>query len=53
MEAKEAIMRDREAREAIHENKLEEITTLSEQLALVSNESEMGPHYECRRVHQL
>ena len=40
MEAEEAIMRDREAHEAIEKKELEEITILREQLALVSKESE-------------
>ena len=36
-------MIDREAQDAIHKKELEEITTLLEQLALVSKESESGP----------
>ena len=36
-------MIDREAQDAIHKQELEEITTLLEQLALVSKESESGP----------
>ena len=43
MEVEEAIMRDRETHEAIHRKELEEITTILEQLALVSKESESGP----------
>ena len=43
MEAEEAIMRDREAHEAIEKKELEEITILREQLALVSKESESWP----------
>jgi hypothetical protein len=41
MEAKEAIMRDREAHEAVQKKELKEVTILLEQLALVSTES--GP----------
>lgn len=36
MEAWEAIMSDKEARKATHKKKLEEITTILKQLALVS-----------------
>jgi hypothetical protein len=42
MEAKEAIMRDREAQEATQKKELEEITTLLEQLEVVSKESKSG-----------
>ena len=42
MATKEAILRDREAQEATQMKELEEITTLLEQLALVSKESESG-----------
>ena len=43
MEVEEAITKVREAHEAIQMKELEEITTLLEQLALVSKESETGP----------
>ena len=47
METKEAIMRDREAQEAIQKKELAESTTLLEKLASVSKESESGPTYQC------
>ena len=54
MKVEEAIMRDRVAQEAIRKKELEEITTLLEQLGLVSKRVKMGPtmnahkfiHYE-------
>ena len=41
-EQRRQIVGDRKAQETIHKKKLEEITTLREQLALVSTESESG-----------
>ena len=52
MEASQVIMRDREAHEAIHKKQLEENTTLLEQLALLSKESESGPTMDAH-VYQL
>lgn len=50
MEAKDAIMRNKESHEAIHKNVLEEITTILEQLALVTKESESGPTMNAHEV---
>ena len=43
MEAKEGIIRDREAHEAIQKKELEELTTWLEQRALVFKDNESGP----------
>ena len=43
MEAEEAIVKDREALEAIQKKGLEEVTIFLEQLALVFTKSESGP----------
>ena len=46
MEAEEAIMRDKEAHEAIQEE-LEEVTTLLEQQSIGIYIEENWTHYEC------
>ena len=50
MEAEEAILRGREAHDAILNKELEEVSTLSERLTLVSKESESGPDMNAHKL---